>query len=81
MGLYREIYSDMSNLPYSKTINHPSYYTYGDIEVIDVIEDWELPYHLGNAVKYIGRAGKKDDIKEDIQKAIWYLERYYGTLT
>ena len=34
-------------------INHPAHYTYGAIEVIDVIEGLKLPYHLGNAVKYI----------------------------
>jgi len=36
-------------------INHPSHYTFGKIEPIDVIEDWGLPYHLGNTVKYIAR--------------------------
>lgn len=59
-------------------VNHPSHYTSGKIEVIDFIEDQKLPMHLGNAVKYICRAGKKDPakIKEDLQKAIWYLQRY-----
>ena len=62
----------------SDTINHPSHYTFGKIEVIDVIEDWELPYHLGNVVKYVARAGKKNKDKkiEDLEKAKWYLERY-----
>lgn len=69
----------MSNLPHS--INHPAHYTQGTIEVIEVIEDWKLPYHLGNAVKYIGRAGHKDNEVEDIKKAIWYLERYSDALT
>ena len=40
-------------------VNHPDYYTDGGIETIDFIEAKELPYHLGNAVKYISRAGKK----------------------
>ena len=59
-------------------VNHPSHYTDGKIEVIDYIEDKKLGFHLGNAVKYISRAGKKDASKtrEDIEKAIWYLERY-----
>lgn len=37
-----------------------------------------LPYHLGNAVKYIARAGRKDPTKteEDLRKAIWYINRY-----
>lgn len=59
-------------------VNHPEHYTDGGIETIDFIEAKRLPYHLGNAVKYISRAGKKDQSKivEDLQKAIWYIERY-----
>lgn len=60
----------------SETVNHPAHYTSGKIETIDVIEDWNLGFHLGNAVKYISRAGKKGGVHEDIKKAIWYLERY-----
>ena len=63
-------------------VNHPAHYTDGSIEVIDFIEDKKLPYHLGNAVKYIARAGKKDPDKttEDLKKAVWYLNRYIGIL-
>lgn len=63
-------------------VNHPSHYTSGNIEVIDFIEDQKFPYHLGNAVKYISRAGKKDKSKtvEDLKKAVWYIERYIGVL-
>lgn len=59
-------------------VNHPTHYTTGKIEVIDFIEDQKFPYHLGNAVKYISRAGKKDPTKtvEDLQKAVWYINRY-----
>ena len=59
------------------TINHPAHYTDGKIEVIDYIEDKQLNYHLGNAVKYISRAGKKDPAKkvEDLRKAAWYINR------
>lgn len=59
-------------------VNHPSHYTDGKIEVIDFIEDKKLGFHLGNAVKYIARAGKKDPTKtvEDLEKAIWYIKRY-----
>lgn len=58
-------------------VNHPAHYTDGNIEVIDFIEDKLLGYHLGNAVKYISRAGKKDPDKyvEDLQKAAWYIAR------
>lgn len=61
----------------SDNVNHPSHYTDGNIEVIDFIEDKRLNYHRGNAVKYICRAGKKDPEKEveDLQKAIWYINR------
>lgn len=63
-------------------VNHPSYYC-GNIEVIDFIEDKNLGYHLGNAVKYISRAGKKHEIGmsdlekeiEDLKKARFYLNR------
>lgn len=57
-------------------INHPSHYTRGKIEVIDFIEDQQLPYHLGNVVKYVARAGYKGDKLEDLKKARWYLDRY-----
>lgn len=58
-------------------VNRPAHYTDGRIEVIDFIEDKKLDFHLGNAVKYISRAGKKDPAKfvEDLQKAIWYINR------
>lgn len=58
-------------------VNHPAHYTDGRIEVIDFIEDKRLGFHLGNAVKYIARAGKKDPGKavEDLEKARWYLDR------
>lgn len=57
-------------------VNHPSHYTRGNIEVIDFIEDQQLPYHLGNVIKYIARAGHKGDKLEDLKKARWYLDRY-----
>lgn len=65
----------MSNI--NDVVNHPSHYTYGNIEVIDYIEDKNLGYHLGNVVKYISRAGKKtdNDILQDLKKAQWYLNR------
>lgn len=60
-------------------INHPSHYTAAGetYETIKVIEAWQLCFYLGNVVKYISRAGKKDAAKEmeDLQKAAWYLQR------
>ncbi len=58
-------------------VNHPPHYNQGKIEVIEFIEDKQLGFHLGNTVKYVARAGKKDPSKEieDLQKAQWYLTR------
>lgn len=66
----------------SDMVNHPEHYTDGGIETIDFIEAKNLPYHLGNAVKYVSRAGKKNPEKtiEDLQKAIWYINRYISFL-
>ena len=54
----------------------PSHYTRGSIEVWDFIRDQQLNYHLGNAIKYICRAGfKGDNTKtQDLKKAIHDLE-------
>ena len=64
-------------------VNHPSHYTDGKIEVIDFIEQKNLNFHRGNAVKYIARAGKTDPEKEveDLRKAVWYLNREIKRLT
>lgn len=58
-------------------VHHPSHYQ-GKIETIEYIEDKGLNYHLGNAVKYISRAGRKGGMNkyvEDLQKAKWYIDR------
>lgn len=63
-------------------VNKPKHYTYGDIEVIDFIEqvtkDYksELAFSIGNAIKYIARANHKNG-KEDLDKARWYLNRAF----
>lgn len=63
-------------------VNHPSHYSYGDIEIIDFIEqvtkDYkpELSFAIGNAIKYISRANRKNG-KEDLDKARWYLNRAF----
>ena len=58
-------------------INHPNHYTDGTIEVWDYIRDKNLNYFLGNAIKYISRAGKKEPDKyvQDLKKAIAYLNK------
>lgn len=70
-------------VPTEDPVNHPSHYKSEGMEVINVIESFKLPYHLGNCIKYILRAGKKDPSKllEDLKKAQWYLSRYIDTLT
>lgn len=67
--------SPNSTIKQHDDINHPSHYTQGDIEVIDYIEDKKLGYRLGNVVKYVSRAGHKDDAIKDLKKASWYLNR------
>lgn len=62
-------------------VNHPNHYNQGMIEVIDAIEDWKLGFNLGNAVKYIARAGiKTSEQIEDLHKARWYLNREISRL-
>ena len=57
-------------------VNHPSHYNSNGMEVIDVIERWGLGFELGNALKYICRAGRKDSSAiEDLEKAVWYSKR------
>ena len=59
-------------------VDHPAHYQGANgLEAIDVIEGFGLNYCLGNAVKYLLRAGKKDPARwrEDLQKARWYIDR------
>lgn len=55
-------------------VKHPSHYCYGKYEPKDVIRDWGLNFNLGSTVKYIARAGRKDDIIQDLKKAKQFLE-------
>lgn len=55
-------------------INHPEHYKGNKYEAIDIIDDYQLGFNLGNAVKYILRAGKKGDTAEDLKKAKWYID-------
>lgn len=57
-------------------IDHPPHYAEGrKHEPIEVIEDWGLDFNLGTALKYIARAGRKDDIIMDLEKCVWYVQR------
>ena len=74
----------MSSPNNKEQVNHPTHYGGEDnvYEVIKVIDAWDLGFSLGNTVKYISRAGKKDPQKEleDLSKALWYLEHHIETL-
>lgn len=74
--------SDLQQRKRNDTVNHPSHYNYGDIEVINFIEQVtkhynpNVAYHIGNAIKYLARSPHKNG-KEDIEKAKWYIERAF----
>ena len=53
----------------------PDHYKGNRFEAIDIIEDYELGFNLGNSIKYVLRAGKKNDKLEDLKKAEWYIKR------
>ena len=57
------------------TVNHPSHYNTGKIEVIDAIDDWGLGFYEGNIIKYIVRSRYKGNRQQDLEKAQWYLDR------
>ena len=57
-------------------VSNPEHYTADrQHEPLDVVEDWCLDFHLGNVVKYIARAGRKDSMVQDLEKAMFYLTR------
>jgi hypothetical protein len=57
------------------SVDHPSHYNAGRIEVIDAIEDWQMGFCDGNVIKYVARHKLKGRPLEDLKKAKWYLER------
>jgi hypothetical protein len=56
-------------------VDHPKHYTShpSGVECIQITE--HMGFNLGNAIKYIWRADLKSDAIEDMQKAIWYIQR------
>ena len=81
MGLDKQS-NDVQQRKRKDAVNHPSHYNYGDIEVIDFIEQVtqhynpNVAYHIGNAIKYLARSPHKNG-KEDVDKARWYIERAF----
>ena len=65
----------MKEIHEREMVNHPDHYQGNKMEVIDIIEDYNLGFSLGNAIKYILRADKKGARKQDLKKAIWYIQR------
>lgn len=66
-------------------VNHPAHYNSGSVECIDAIEasmtvEEFVGYLRGQMIKYVWRAGKKDDARQDIEKALWYGRRLSGLL-
>ncbi|HJG40555.1 MAG TPA: DUF3310 domain-containing protein [Staphylococcus saprophyticus] len=74
--------NDVQQRKRKDNVNHPSHYNYGEIEVIDFIEqvtqhyNANVAYHIGNAIKYLARSPHKNG-KEDVAKAKWYIERAF----
>ena len=64
----------------SDPINSPDHYVAGGVEVIDIIEAFELNYRLGNVIKYVLRADRKGNRLTDLRKAQWYLDREITTV-
>ncbi|MDT4050222.1 DUF3310 domain-containing protein [Staphylococcus arlettae] len=82
VGNHKRQSNDVQQRKRNDTVNHPSHYNYGEIEVIDFIEQVtqhynpNVAYHIGNAIKYIARSPHKNG-KEDVAKAKWYIERAF----
>ena len=64
----------MFEIEEKEMVDHPSHYNQG-IETIEYIESWSMNFNTGNVIKYVTRAGYKDNQLEDLKKAMWYLDR------
>lgn len=76
----RELVKKIRRIVEKDKVNKPAHYQGNSLQAIDVIEDFELGFSLGNAIKYILRAGKKEyeegeDEVLDLLKAKWYIDR------
>ena len=60
-----------------ESVNHPNHYggENNPLEVINIIEHYDLNFNLGNVIKYCLRAGKKDELIQELKKAQWYIKR------
>ena len=69
-----DLYEPIGVEPVKDLIHHPAHYCYSEYEPKDVIRAWGLNFNLGSAVKYIARAGRKDDIVQELSKAKQFIE-------
>ncbi len=81
--MYSQVYGDQCGChtcaeKEKQSVDHPEHYQGQEFEAIDIIEDYELGFNLGNALKYILRADRKGEKQEDLKKAIWYLDREFN---
>ena len=68
-----------SDIPTLEMVNHPKHYNVKGFEVIDIIDAFNLNFNMGNALKYLLRADRKGNKVQDLQKALWYLQREINT--
>ena len=82
VGNHKRQSNDLQQRKRKDNVNSPSHYNFGDIEVVDFIDqvtkhyNSDVAYHIGNAIKYISRAPHKNG-KEDVAKAKWSIERAF----
>ena len=69
-----DLFEPTNSEPPKDLIHHPAHYCYSEYEPKDVIRAWGLNFNLGSAVKYIARAGRKDDILQELNKAKQFIE-------
>lgn len=82
MSCYTPLNQTANLSKHADIISRPSHYTDGrKYEPKDVIRDWNLNFNLGSAVKYISRAGRKDDIIQDLKKAKQFIDFEIEALT
>lgn len=85
-GLSKEMRKALDDLGVGKVVESPPHYTYGDIEVIDFIEQvvkhypQEIGFHIANVLKYVARGPHKNNLAEDLSKASFYLNRAISKL-
>ena len=65
---------------YEQSVNHPSHYNKTQLEVIDAIDIWGLDFSEGIVIKYLLRAKHKNNAREDLEKALWYVQRLLDNL-